>query len=46
VVACHCDFCQRRTAGAYPVSAWFDRDQVIDISGETTVYNGLEIDGV
>lgn len=45
VVSCHCEFCLKRTGGVYPVVAWFDRDQVLDVSGESTVFNGLEIDG-
>jgi hypothetical protein len=46
VLACHCDFCLKRTGSAYPVVAWFGRDQVVAITGESTVYNGLEVDGV
>jgi hypothetical protein len=46
VMACHCDFCLKRTGGAYPLAAWFGRDQVLTIDGDTNVYNGLEIDGV
>lgn len=46
VLACHCDFCQRRTGGVYPIGAWFDRDQVIEVIGDRSVYNGLEVEGV
>lgn len=46
VLACHCEFCQRRSGSAYPVVAWFDRSQVMETIGESHVYNGLEIDGV
>jgi hypothetical protein len=43
---CHCDFCQKRTGSVLAVQAFFGEDQVTTISGETRVYNGLEIDGV
>lgn len=46
VVACCCDFCQRRSGGVYPVGAWFDHDQVVEIAGDRSIYNGLEIEGV
>jgi len=46
VVACHCDFCQKRTGSAFAVGAYFAQDQCIEILGETKVYNGLEVDGV
>jgi hypothetical protein len=46
VMGCHCDFCLKRTGGLYPVVAWFNRDQLLEISGASTVYNGLEVDGV
>ena len=44
--ACHCDFCQKRTGSAFGLQAYFTRDQCVDISGETNVYNGLDVDGV
>jgi hypothetical protein len=46
VVACHCDFCQKRTGAVLQACAYFIEDAGIEISGETKVYNGLEIDGV
>jgi hypothetical protein len=46
VATCHCDFCQKRTGSAFQLSAVFSRDQNIAITGETKVYNGLEIDGM
>ena len=46
VVSCHCDHCLRRTGSAYPVVAWFNRSQVADIAGDSTVFNGLEVNGV
>jgi hypothetical protein len=46
VVACHCDFCQKRTGSVLAVGARFTSEQVVSISGETKTYNGLEIDGV
>lgn len=46
VVSCHCDYCLRRTGSVYPVVAWFDHGQVIEVSGEYTVFDGFETDGV
>jgi Glutathione-dependent formaldehyde-activating enzyme len=46
VLTCHCDFCQKRTGSVFQVSARFAEDQVVEISGETKIYNGLQIDGV
>ena len=40
VLACHCDFCLRRTGGVYPTMAYFAKDQIVEISGERSVYNG------
>jgi len=45
VAVCHCDFCQKRTGSVFQVGA-YDKDQHIEISGETKSYNGLEVDGV
>jgi hypothetical protein len=46
VTTCQCGFCQKRTGSAFQVSAVFSRDQNIAITGETKVYNGLEVDGM
>jgi hypothetical protein len=46
VTVCHCDFCQKRTGSVLQVGARFAREQVVEISGETKTYNGLEVDGV
>jgi hypothetical protein len=46
VYVCHCDFCQRRSGNVFIASAQFAAGQVISITGETTRYNGLEVDGV
>jgi hypothetical protein len=46
VLVCHCDFCQRRSGSVLIPSAHFDAAQVVEIRGETSVYNGLEVDGV
>jgi hypothetical protein len=46
VVACHCDFCQKRTGTVVQVCAYFIEDDGVEIRGETKVYNGVEIDGV
>ena len=45
VAACHCDFCQRRTGSIVQVSAVFAEEHV-SIGGETSVFNGLEVNGV
>jgi hypothetical protein len=46
VLNCHCDFCQKRSGNVFIASAHFAEEQVVAISGETKVYNGLEVDGV
>jgi hypothetical protein len=46
VGACHCDFCQKRTGSVFAVQAYFTESQCSEVSGDTTVYNGLETDGV
>ena len=45
VLACHCDFCLRRTGSAYPVMGFFNKDQAVEIAGERSVYNGLVENG-
>jgi hypothetical protein len=46
VTICHCDFCQKRTGSVFQVGARYTEEQILEISGETKTYNGLEIDGV
>ena len=46
VLICHCDFCQKRSGNVFIASAHFAEEQVVVISGETNVYNGLKVDGV
>ena len=46
VVACHCDFCQKRTGSVFSIHAFFAEEQLVAITGETKRYNGLEVDGV
>jgi hypothetical protein len=46
VAACHCDFCQKQSGSAFRVSSFFGEDQILEITGDSNVYNGLEIDGV
>ena len=47
VSICHCDFCQKRTGSVFQVSAYFATEGLnAEISGETKIYNGLEIDDV
>jgi len=46
VGACYCDFCQKHTGSAFRLSSFFREDQIIEITGDPSAYNGLEIDGV
>jgi hypothetical protein len=46
VYVCHCEFCQRRSGNVFIASAQFAEEQVLSVTGETTRYNGLEVDGV
>jgi hypothetical protein len=46
VYICHCDFCQKRSGTTGTQSAWFTSDQVLQVAGDTKIYNGLELDGV
>jgi hypothetical protein len=46
VAACHCDFCRKQSGSAFRVSSFFGEDQILEITGDSNVYNGLEIDGV
>ena len=46
VAACHCDFCQKRTGSPFGLGAYYTVGEGIEITGETQIYNGLEIDGV
>ncbi len=45
VARCHCDFCQKRTGSAFQVVAGFSEEQVVESTGETKIFNGLELDG-
>jgi hypothetical protein len=45
VVACHCEFCQRRSGNVFIAAAHYSATQV-EVRGETSCYNGLEADGV
>jgi hypothetical protein len=46
VLACHCDACQRRSGSVFAVNAQFAPEQIVEISGERSRFNGLELDGV
>jgi hypothetical protein len=46
VLNCHCDFCQKRSGNVFIASAHFAEEQIVGITGQTTVYNGLIVDGV
>jgi hypothetical protein len=45
VYVCHCDFCQKRSGSTGTFSAWFNSDQVLEITGDIKIYNGLALDG-
>lgn len=46
VIACHCDYCQRRTGNIFQVSAQFFSDQIVEKSGQGKVYRGPDNRGV
>jgi hypothetical protein len=46
VAACHCDFCQKRAGSSFGLNAYFSQIQCVALSGETNVFNGLEVDGI
>jgi hypothetical protein len=35
---CHCTNCKRRTGSAFGISAYFDRDAIVEVVGETSIY--------
>jgi hypothetical protein len=35
---CHCDNCKRRTGSAFGVSAYFRKQDVLSVTGETSIY--------
>jgi hypothetical protein len=38
IATCSCSKCQRRTGSVFGVSSYFGNDQVLEISGESTIY--------
>jgi hypothetical protein len=36
---CHCTNCKRRTGSAFGISAYFEKDAVVEQKGQTTVYS-------
>jgi hypothetical protein len=40
VTMCHCDYCQQRSGSVFQVSAWYPRDRVLELSGETKSFSG------
>lgn len=38
-VVCHCNNCQRRTGSAFGHSAYFDNEQIVAKTGDTSVYH-------
>lgn len=39
VLACHCDYCQKRTGNVFQVSCWYPHDRVVKREGGTKVFN-------
>lgn len=39
-IACHCDYCQRRTGTNSQVSSWYFKDQIVKEVGDYKVYQG------
>ncbi len=35
---CHCTNCKRRTGSAFGISAYFDREAVVEVVGKTSIY--------
>ena len=35
VLACHCNYCQKRTGSVFQVSCWYPHERVIELGGET-----------
>lgn len=35
---CHCTECQRRSGSVFQIGAFFDESQVVEIEGESTIY--------
>ena len=46
VLICHCDFCQKRSGNVFITSAHFAEEQVVSVTGDTSIYNGLKVNGV
>ena len=46
VLMCHCDACQKRSGSVFAVNAQFAPEQIVEIKGEDTTFNGLKLDGV
>ena len=39
VIACHCDYCQKRTGSVFQVSCWYPHERVLAVNGETKIFN-------
>ena len=39
VLACHCDYCQKRTGSVFQVSCWYPHNRVLELNGETKVFS-------
>lgn len=45
VSVCHCLECQRRTGSVFSSQAWFKRENITDISGNSSEFSRLSDDG-
>jgi hypothetical protein len=39
VIACHCDYCQKRTGNVFQVSCWYFGEQIESRTGEPQIFN-------
>ncbi len=46
VIACQCDYCQRRTGTDFQVSCWYFDDQIESRSGQGQIYRGPDNQGI
>lgn len=39
VLACHCDYCQKRTGSVFQVSCRYPHDRIIELNGQTKIFS-------
>ena len=39
MIACHCDYCQKRTGNVFQVSCWYYAEQIVSRSGDPQFFN-------